>query len=505
MSSKLSGLKQVLRFARSQTAGSTHLDNSDVRTLRSKVEESLQDEEAGGEVSVNVDRLIFGSAIRFPIRDNNGLLLLAKGAVITPKFKQLLQKRNISMVLVHREDAAQILRALPVEKEVAPEPTHSINIDPDITRRLDSVVKAGLPFVTNQGPAVRDAKVTHGCRGYDADQRDALIESQRAATEALSSMMSESLQGGEMDGQQVVDVTAEYLKHLTDDTDCVFSCAEDPLPDDELAHHCLRMSTLGMGLGVEMGLNAANVSRIGVTGLLHDWGMLRVPLKIRQAKRPLTPIEMLEVQKHPRYSVEFLERFHGLPTLVPLLSYQVHERIDGSGYPRGRSVENIHPFARILYVADRYVSLTSLRPHRQPLTPYAAMETLLKSEEERGADPLVVRALLRVISLFPVGSLVTLSDGSVANVLRGNQDRYDSPIVELVQNRQGKTVESKGEGTIIDLSQSELTVARALSTPGRAEITHPPHTQSKRLGRRRMKPARRSGEQRTRRPLVLKR
>jgi hypothetical protein len=90
--------------------------------------------------------------------------------------------------------------------------------------------------------------------------------------------------------------------------------------------------------------------------------------------------------------------------LVPLVSYQIHERINGSGYPRGRSEENIHPFARILYVADRYVSLTSLRPHRQPLTPYAAMETLLKSEEERGADPLVVRALLRVISLFPVVS-----------------------------------------------------------------------------------------------------
>ena len=300
-----------------------------------------------------------------------------------------------------------------------------------------------------------------------------------------------------MDGEQVVDVTSEYLKHLTDDTDCVLSCSETPLPDDELAHHCLRMSILGMALGVEMGLNVENVSRVGVTGLLHDWGMLRVPLEIRQAKRPLSAVEMLEVKKHPGYSVDFLERFHGLPTLVALVSYQVHERIDGSGYPRGRSGENIHPFARILYVADRYVSLTSPRPYRQPLTPYAAMETLLKSEDERGADPIVMRALLRVISLFPVAS--------VAKVLRGNQDRYDSPIVELVQDQQGRPVESAAGNAIIDLSQSQLAVAQALSSPGRAEITRAPHFPGQVLGRRKPKPARNSASQRSRRPLVLKR
>jgi HD-GYP domain-containing protein (c-di-GMP phosphodiesterase class II) len=500
------GLNEGSRLCDDPAMRSGDVGDSNVTTLSSKVEGQSQVDAPGDEVSVDVDRLILGRAIQFPIRDHSGLLLLARGAVITPKFKRLLKKRDISVVLLHRDDAKTIVSKLPVEKkEVLPEEPRSLNIDPDVTRRLDSVVKAGLPYVTNLGPAVRDAKIIHGCHGYDVEQRDTLIESQRAATEALSVMMSESLQGGEMDGEQVVDVTSEYLKHLTDDTDCVLSCSETPLPDDELAYHCLRMSILGMALGVEMGLNAENVSRVGVTGLLHDWGMLRVPLEIRQAKRSLSAVEMLEVKKHPGYSVDFLERFHGLPTLVALVSYQVHERIDGSGYPRGRSGENIHPFARILYVADRYVSLTSPRPYRQPLTPYAAMETLLKSADERGADPIVIRALLRVISLFPVGSHVTLSDTSVAKVLRGNQDRYDSPIVELIQDKQGRPVDSTAGNAIIDLSQSQLTVAQALSSPGRVEITRAPHFPGQVLGRRKPKPARNSASSRSRRPLVLKR
>jgi hypothetical protein len=96
--------------------------------------------------------------------------------------------------------------------------------------------------------------------------------------------------------------------------------------------------------------------------------------------------------------------------------------------------------------------------------PYAAMECLLRQAKQRKVDAEVVRALLQVNSLFPIGSFVTLSDGSVAKVLRRNANQYSTPIVQLLQLPNGETVE--GDSEIIDLSTESLHVVQALPAPG---------------------------------------
>ncbi len=192
------------------------------------------------------------------------------------------------------------------------------------------------------------------------------------------------------------------------------------------------MSTLEMAIGVEMGLDATNVRHLSFAGLIHDWGMLRVPEKIRNAPRRLTSTGFLHIQKHPIHVLEILQCVSGILSVVPVVCYQIHERINGTGYPRARSGNAIHQFARILQVADAYVALTSPRPFRPPLMPYAAMECLVRLSRDRAVDPAVVRSLLQVLSLFPLGSFVTLTDGSVGRVLRRNGSHYTSPIVQLM-------------------------------------------------------------------------
>jgi hypothetical protein len=120
-------------------------------------------------------------------------------------------------------------------------------------------------------------------------------------------------------------------------------------------------------------------------------------------------------------------------------------------------------------VADIFTALRSPRPYRAPLMPYAAMECLIRQAREHYVEPDVVRALLRIQSLFPLGSFVTLSDGSVARVLRSNRDDYTRPVVQRVQESNGKFSQPQ-EGVLIDLRSSPLTIRQALPTPGTKEV-----------------------------------
>ena len=112
-------------------------------------------------------------------------------------------------------------------------------------------------------------------------------------------------------------------------------------------------------------------------------------------------------------------------------------------------------------VADAYVALVSPRPHREGMAPYFALRQILIAARDGLFDQTVVRALLNTISLFPLGSYVGLSDGSIAKVVRSNGGSYDRPVVE-VQRRSGLPVKPDW----IDLSHAqELKVIRALASP----------------------------------------
>jgi HD-GYP domain-containing protein (c-di-GMP phosphodiesterase class II) len=401
--------------------------------------------------------------------------------VISREFKERLQSRGIDQF---RIDAASLSAVMIDSAETpaaaTPRPASPPLFNSDVTRRFDAAVGSELLLISNRGPAVRDRVVRRGCEAFDADQRKELTEKHRQATTSMTGAMQALSQNSPLNAEEVNGLASAYLKELAHDGENVLTAPVELAQNQELAAHCLQMSLLGMAIGVEMGLNAENVHRIGVTGLLHDWGMLRVPREIREARRALTEIEMLEVKKHPRYSYEMLSRSSGLPSLVPLVSYQIHERPDGGGYPQGRAGANIHLFARVLHVAGTYVAMTSPRPYRSPIMPYAAMECLLRQDAGRDADPVVARALLRVLSLFPIGSYVSLSDGSTAQVLRSNGDRYTTPVVQLVTQTSGSETTAAGKSAIVDLAESELSITGALPTPGRDEMRIAPHFHGRR-------------------------
>jgi HD-GYP domain-containing protein (c-di-GMP phosphodiesterase class II) len=425
--------------------------------------------EAGVE-AVSVQRLITGRPIRFPIHDTDGLLLLSEGSLITTKFKELLRARGIEEVMLHEDDVQGVTLA---EHDVSEDGLQA-GFDSELTSRLDDIIESGHLFVANSGEALVDQMANHGCKGYDESHREHIVDIHTQASKQLDGCMQQALRGNHVDGKQLLDTTSQYLTAMMTDAECVLSVVMEVGDDSDLADHCLQMSLLGMAIGIEMGLDDENTRTLGLCGLLHDWGMVRVPEEIRDAPYILSDGDFVAIKRHPIHALEMLEKVTGISSTVPLAAYQVHERPDGSGYPRGRRQHETHIFARILGVADAYLALTSARPYREALMPYAAMECLITQASQDRFDPKIVKSLLQIMTLFPIGSYIVLDNGSVARVLRRSGKEYGKPIVQVVTQADGTKVPVSDDWVYNLAETDDLHVVQALPTPGQHQISLSP-------------------------------
>jgi HD-GYP domain-containing protein (c-di-GMP phosphodiesterase class II) len=433
----------------------------------SSVDTTSTADQSEGPVSINAVDLIVGRRIETPLFDENGILLLAEGSIITQEIKQNLKQRSNKNLMVSANDAKRITM-----QNVTPIVTNKsiVSFDSELTSKLDAIIDSGLLTVNIKGPVVKDSIPFLGRQGYNKEQREKLINQHDLNGKALSSMMADAIHGENIDGSIVSAMAADYLKEMTTDTDNVLTSVVGQYQSDNLAARAMETSLMSMAIGIEMGLDADNIRHLGIAGLVHDWGMMKVPAEIRNAERKLTVVEQLEIKKHPINSLEILQRVSALPRVISVVAYQVHEKINGQGYPRGRRGNSIHVFSRILQVADAFAAMTSPRPHRPQMMRYAAMECLIRMAKEKSVDPDVVRALLRIQSLFPISCLVSMSDGSIAQVIRCNRENYTRPIIRILQDSQGNSTDVDDDATLIDLLESELEVQSALPTPGVNEV-----------------------------------
>ena len=161
--------------------------------------------------------------------------------------------------------------------------------------------------------------------------------------------------------------------------------------------------TLGHSRGVadlaataadEYGLPALESKRLRRAGLVHDLGRLGVSNAIWDKPGELTPAEFERVRLHPYLTDRILA---SSPTLAPLgaIAVEHHERLDGSGYPRGLHSSALTPASRILAAADAYRTWLEPRPHRPAVTPQRAGERLRAEVDGGRLDGGAVDAVLR--------------------------------------------------------------------------------------------------------------
>lgn len=171
-----------------------------------------------------------------------------------------------------------------------------------------------------------------------------------------------------------------------------------------------------VALGRELGLPKQDLRSLGVGGMLMDVGMLRVDPELLGAQRPLTTEETAAMRKHIDYSLEIIQESGIMNRDILDMAAHHHERYNGSGYPRGLAEDRIPTFARIAGLVDAYGALTTDRDYAPAVSPAEAMR-ILYEERDIAFQAELVEAFIRAVGIYPAGTLVELSDGSVAVVV----------------------------------------------------------------------------------------
>jgi HD-GYP domain-containing protein (c-di-GMP phosphodiesterase class II) len=143
------------------------------------------------------------------------------------------------------------------------------------------------------------------------------------------------------------------------------------------------------------------------------------------------------MRAHPLLSYRIITKELQYPDDVGLVGLQHHERWDGGGYPRKSSGVDIDILARIVSVADAFEAMVSQKPYRNSMIGYAAMKNLL-SDNARRFDPEVLKAFIRSMGIYPIGSLVLLNNAAIARVLETHADAPLRPKIKIIVDEFGK-------------------------------------------------------------------
>ena len=166
--------------------------------------------------------------------------------------------------------------------------------------------------------------------------------------------------------------------------------------------HSERVAVIAVAIATHLGLDGDGRRELRRAGLLHDVGKLGVSNTILDKAGPLTEAERAEVNRHPAYTVEILSRIDAFRELADVAGAH-HERLDGSGYHRGRTAESLDLPARILAVADVYEALTAERPYREALTPEEAL-AIVAADAGRALCAASVGALDHLLDALPLAA-----------------------------------------------------------------------------------------------------
>ena len=264
----------------------------------------------------------------------------------------------------------------------------------------------------------------------------------------------EFFRNGEGDRQQVLHIidridvlVGQLVENLQKDENTQIHIAGLKSYDEYTYHHSLSVSVLAIAIGQALDLEESQLHELGKCAMMHDIGKTAIPIDIINKPSTLSKEEFDIIKRHSPEGYQYLNKFNiDDPVLLSAVLFH-HERFDGSGYPYGLKGDKIPLFSRIIAVADVYDALTSHRSYRIPESPAEALEYIM-GNAEAAFDYDIICALIKKLELYPVGSLVRLSNGQKAVVM--DNAHILRPTIKLLET--GKLLDLYQDNNYLNLT-----------------------------------------------------
>lgn len=264
----------------------------------------------------------------------------------------------------------------------------------------------------------------------------------------------------ELGVNSVINVIKRLIDATKTNREFVLYFHEMELPiDNYLIPHSLHVALLSVALGKVIKLAPHKLIEVGIAGMLHDIGMAKIPDQLYLATKELTTQQILVMKSHTLLGYKILKKIT-VPEDVALGALEHHERLNGTGYPRGLNGKDISIYAKIVAVACSYETIIARKTIKESTDGHSALVDLLKGSGKTH-DENIVKALIQCLSLYPIGAFVSLSNDSLGVVAQANPNDPKYPIVKVLIDENGKKLD---ELIHVKTSQtSEVKIVRTLS------------------------------------------
>lgn len=272
-----------------------------------------------------------------------------------------------------------------------------------------------------------------------------------SSKKAIQTMFEDARMGNSIDFGTTKTIVTEISESVMRNSDALISIMRIKTADEYTYMHSVAVCALMIALAKSLGLDQETFTEAGIAGLLHDIGKTKISDDILNKPGKLTDQEYELMKTHPDEGYKILTTHYSVGEKVEDVCLHHHEKIDGSGYPKGLKGTEISLLARMGAICDVYDAVTSDRPYKKGWNPAEALQRM--SQWKGHFDPQLFQSFVKIIGIYPVGSLVRLASGKMGVVYEQNNTALLKPRVKVFFSC---TLNTYIEVEIIDFSDPQL-------------------------------------------------
>jgi putative nucleotidyltransferase with HDIG domain len=244
---------------------------------------------------------------------------------------------------------------------------------------------------------------------------------------------------------------AECVQSVIKSPDALMWLTQLKNKDEYTAQHSMNVCILAIALGRQINLPEESLEQVGLCGMMHDMGKMKVPLGVLNKPGRFNDEEREVMNSHTTLGWKMLMEQRGMPGIVIDTAYTHHERLDGKGYPRGLTAEKIPLFVRIVTIVDMYDAIASDRVYKKGKTHLEAIKIMTQSSGTQ-LDSKLVMKFIESLGIYPPGNIVEMTNGEVAVVIESHPTKKLKPKITMLLDVDKKRVRPR----LVDLSKIDL-------------------------------------------------
>ena len=266
------------------------------------------------------------------------------------------------------------------------------------------------------------------------DEIENASQSYGRAHSLVKSTMDDIRFGNTINVEATKEVVSECVDSIVRNPNAMLLLTQLKNKDEYTSQHSLHVCILAVMLGRCLGLSVSKLEELGVCGLLHDMGKMKVPNEILNKEGHLNSDESAIMKRHTSFGMEVLMSARGIVLSAVDVAHSHHERLDGKGYPRGLTSDGITEFSRKVAIVDTYDAITSDRVYQKGRSHLKAINILAKCRDTH-FDAGLVKKFVECIGIYPLGSLVELNSGEVGIVTEVTPKTRAAPKLLMIMDK----------------------------------------------------------------------